>query len=167
MVQGLLITTRRGEEFVGKFEAEEIFAILGIEAKVEETGIRGLLFAEVDDALGAIRGISKLINEKSELFSHTIRYIPLEKITRTDLGEMKKAVRELIGKIGEDESFRITVEKRHTSLHTREIIEEVAKEVRRKVNLKNPDWVVLIEVFGGKTGISVIKPEDILSVAKS
>lgn len=167
MVQVLLITTARGEEFPGKFEAEEVLSSLGVKAKVEETGIRGLLFAEVDDALKAVRGISSLLKEKSELFLHTIRYIPLERVVKTRLEEIGNAAEELAAKIGEKESFRITVEKRHTGLHSREIIEEVAKGINRKVDLKNPDWIVLIEIFGAKAGVSVIRPEEIVSTAKA
>ena len=60
----------------------------------------------------------------------------------------------------------MTVEKRHTELSTKEIIEAAAKHIDREVNLKNPDRIVLIEVMGGATGISVIKPDDILSIVK-
>jgi tRNA acetyltransferase TAN1 len=166
MAQGLLITTARGEEFSGKFEVEEVLAAIGIEGRVEETEIRGLLFAEVEDGIGAVRKISELMRKKPEIFLSTIRYIPLEKITRTDVEEIRKASKELASKIGEEESFRITVEKRHTFLHTRDVIEAVAREIRRKVDLKNPDWIVLIEIFGGRSGISVIRPDEIVSKAK-
>jgi len=60
----------------------------------------------------------------------------------------------------------VTVEKRFTTTHTKDIVEKVAGNIKRKVNLTAPDKVVLIEVVGGLTGVSVIKPEDILSVLK-
>jgi tRNA acetyltransferase TAN1 len=166
MAPGLLITTPRGEEFSGKFEAEEVLAAIGIVGRVEETEVRGLLFAEIEDAIDAVRKISELMRKKPEVFLSTIRYIPLEKITKTDIEEIRKASKELASKIGEEETFRITVEKRHTSLHTKDIIEAVAKEIKRKVDLKNPDWIVLIEIFGGKAGVSVIRPDEIVSTPK-
>jgi tRNA acetyltransferase TAN1 len=69
-------------------------------------------------------------------------------------------------KIKENESFRITVEKRFTQLSTRDIIEAAAANIERKVNLTSPDKILLIEIVGGTTGMSVIKPDDILSVSK-
>jgi len=58
------------------------------------------------------------------------------------------------------------VEKRHTQLSSREIIEAVASRIERKVRLENPDWIVLVEVLGGLTGISVVRPDQILSLVK-
>ena len=48
----------------------------------------------------------------------------------------------------------------------REIIEEVATEIDRKVNLKKPDKILLIEILGALTGISLIGPNDIIAVTK-
>ena len=58
------------------------------------------------------------------------------------------------------------MEKRFTSLHTRELIEAVAMGIDRKVDLENPDKILLIEVVGGLTGMSLIKPSDVLAVLK-
>jgi tRNA acetyltransferase TAN1 len=60
----------------------------------------------------------------------------------------------------------VTVEKRFTVTHSKEIIEKVAAGVKRKVNLTDPDKIILVEVVGGFTGVSVLNPEDILSVLK-
>ena len=84
----------------------------------------------------------------------------------TDLEEIKKATIELAMKIGENESFRVTVEKRFTTLHTKDLIEAAAGDLDRKANLKNPDKILLIEVLGALTGLSVLKPSDILAVVK-
>ena len=34
------------------------------------------------------------------------------------------------------------------------------------MNLRDPDWVVLVEILGNETGVSVIKPVDTLNVQK-
>ncbi|MGZ5484583.1 MAG: THUMP domain-containing protein [Nitrososphaeraceae archaeon] len=34
---------------------------------------------------------------------------------------------------------------------------------RFKVSLENPDWIILIEIIGNKTGISVLKEIDIFN----
>jgi len=85
---------------------------------------------------------------------------------RTDLGEIQQAATELSSKIGEDETFRVTVEKRFTETPTQDIIEATAANIERKVDINNPDKILLIEVVGGLTGLSVIKPNEILAVMK-
>ncbi|MCK4668737.1 RNA methyltransferase, partial [Candidatus Bathyarchaeota archaeon] len=64
------------------------------------------------------------------------------------------------------ETFRVTVEKRFTQMSSREVIEATAVNVKRNVNLDNPDKILLVEIIGGLTGVSVIKPSYILSIIK-
>jgi len=106
------------------------------------------------------------LKERPYEFRYSLRIIPVEKVVRTDLGEIEQAVRELASKIAEGETFRVTVEKRFTSTSTRDIIETAAANIERRVDLNDPDKVVLIEVVSGFTGVSVVKPQGVLSVVK-
>jgi len=90
----------------------------------------------------------------------------VEKVVRTDLGEIQRVATELGSKIKENESFRVTVEKRFTTTSTSDIIEAAAAIIERRVDLTHPDKIVLIEVVGGLTGVSVVKSDDILSIMK-
>jgi len=72
----------------------------------------------------------------------------------------------LAEKIPGDESFRVTLEKRRTKLRSREIIDAVAEKIDRKVNLGDPDWVVLVEIVGKRTGVAVVPRDGILSIQK-
>ena len=92
--------------------------------------------------------------------------MPIEKVVPTNLEEIKRATSELATKIGETESFRVTIEKRYADLHTKDLIETAAEEIKQEVNLKAPDKILLIEVLGALTGLSVLKSTDILAVVK-
>lgn len=164
----LLVTTAKGSE---EDACSEIWFLIGEmgdrEVKVDKTGIRGLVAAK--SALDPFTIISKLkavLHERPHEFRYTLRAIPIEKVVHTDLNEIQQAITELAGRITENETFRITVEKRFTTIQTRDIIEAAAANIQRKVDLTKPDRIVLIEVVGGSTCVSVIKPGDILSVAK-
>jgi tRNA acetyltransferase TAN1 len=61
------------------------------------------------------------------------------------------------------ETFRITVEKRNTSLRSSEIIATVGSEIDNRVDLENPNWIVLVEIIGKLVGISVLRPNEIFS----
>ena len=134
---------------------------------IERTGISGLIAAKTNlDAIEVIRQFRAILRQRPYEFRFTLRIIPIEKVVQTDLDLIQQAVVELGFKIGENETFRVTVEKRFTTTHTQDIIEKVAANIKRNVNLARPDKVVLIEIIGGLTGVSVIKPEDVLSVLK-
>jgi len=164
----LLITTSRGNE---EDACSEIWYLLGeigdSAAKVDKTGITGLIAAKTAfDPFDVIEKLREILKERPYEFRYTLRVIPIEKVVRTDLGAIERTVTELASKIKENESFRVTVEKRFTEMSTKDIIEAAAANIERKVDLSSPDKIVLIEVVGGLTGISVIKPEQILSVMK-
>ncbi len=165
----LLVSSPRGLEHDACSELWFLLGEVGDErAEVETTPVKGLIWAKTSlNPFEAVRRLRALLAERPEDFRVIQRVIPIERVVRTDLEEIARAARELaLAKIGPGEKFRITVEKRHTELGTMDIIKAAAEGIDRPVDLKNPDKIVLIEVVGGLTGISVIRPGDILSVAK-
>jgi tRNA acetyltransferase TAN1 len=134
---------------------------------VSKTGIRGLVAAKTSlNPREVIEKFRYILQERPYEFRYALRIIPIERTVPTDLDEVKRVASELAANIGENETFRVTVEKRFTSIHSRDFIEAVATGIDRKVDLKNPDKILLIEVVGGVTGISLIKPNEVLAVTK-
>jgi len=164
----LLATTFRGSE---SDACSELWYLLGevgdSAATVDRTGVAGLIAAKTAfNPFDVIEKLRKILHERPYEFRYTLRVIPIEKVVRTDLREIQRAATELGSKIREEETFRVTVEKRFTETPTRDIIEAAAANIERKVNLNNPNKIILIEVVGGLTGISVINPNEILVVLK-
>ncbi len=164
----LLATTARGNE---EDACSEIWYLLGdmgdSTVKVDKTGITGLIAAKTKfNPFEVIEKFRNILKDRPYEFRYTLRLIPIEKVVRTDVGEIQMAVMELCSKIAEGETFRVTVEKRFTNTSTKDIVMATAANIERHVNLNHPDRVVLIEVVGGLTGVSVIKPQDILSIVK-
>jgi len=165
----LLVSTPRGLEHDACSELWFLLGEVGDErAEVETTPVKGLIWAKTAlDPFEVVKRFRQLLAERPEEFRVIQRVIPIERVVRTDLAEIARAAQELaLTKIEPGEKFRITVEKRHTQLGSMDIIKAVAEGIDRPVDLKNPDKIVLIEVVGGLTGISVIRPDDILSVPK-
>ena len=164
----MLISTSRGNEDDACSEAWFLLGEIGDrESLVEKTKILGLTVAKtILDPFKVVEAFRRILGERPEEFRYNLRVIPVELVVRTDLDEVKEAVARLSSKILESETFRVTVEKRHTTLSTSEVIEAVAADIDKKVDLENPDKVILIEVLGRLTGVSVIRPMDVLSVAK-
>ena len=164
----ILATTARGNEEDGCSEIWYLLGETGDSApKVEKTGITGLIAAKTaSNPFDVIQKFRTILKERPHEFRYSLRVIPVEKVIRTDLSEIQRAVTELASKINENETFRVTVEKRFTTVSTRDIIEAAAVNIERRVDLSNPDKIVLIEVVGGLTGVSIVKAEDILSIMK-
>ena len=164
----LLVTTRRGDEDNACSEIWYLLKEIGDEAaEVDKTGVSGLIAVKSSfNPFEVIAKFREILKERPYEFRYSLRIIPIEKVIRTDLNEISRIATELASKIGKNESFRVTVEKRFTKTSSRDIIEAAASNIDRKVNLTNPDKILLIEVIGGLTGISIIKPDDILSTTK-
>jgi tRNA acetyltransferase TAN1 len=164
----LLISTPR----MGENDAcSEIWFLLNEigdhEPVTEKIGITGLVVAKTMlNPLTVVKELRKMLKNQPEEFRYTLRVVPVEVVVSTKLGDIKKASLDLSAHIGEDETFRVTVKKRHTTLSSKEIVKAVAEGIDRKVDLLKPNKILLIEVLGGLTGVSVIKPNDILSVVK-
>jgi len=70
-------------------------------------------------------------------------------------------------KIHEGEKWRMTLEKRrYTRYHKIEIIKDLAELIQEKVDLKNPDKIVRIDIIGKYAAISVLSPNEIFSTTK-
>jgi tRNA acetyltransferase TAN1 len=136
-------------------------------AMVGKTGIRGLVAAKTSlNPCEVIEKFRAILQVRPYEFRYALRIIPIERVVPNDLNEIKRAASELAANIGENETFRVTVEKRFTSLHSQEFIEAAATSIERKVDLKNPDKILLIEVVAGLTGMSLITPNHVLAVVK-
>lgn len=133
-----------------------------------ETGIPGLVIAKTTmDPFEAVRKLRALAEERPWEFRYTLKVIPIEVVVDTDFNKIVEAAQELANtKIKQDESYRVTINKRFTTIDRRELIEAIAAGINRKVNLEHPDRIVEVEILGRITGISVLNPEDILSIAK-
>jgi tRNA acetyltransferase TAN1 len=70
-------------------------------------------------------------------------------------------------KISSMSTFKIEIEKRFCEIRSHIIISEIAKEINAKVNLANPDWILLVQILHKVTGISVLKPNEVLRVIKA
>jgi tRNA acetyltransferase TAN1 len=165
----LLATTARGNE---RAMINEILYLLKEElsdttSEASRTKVRGLIVAKTSlDPLVVMEKLRAILAERPYEFRYALRIVPIQRVVHTDLEEIKKASLEMVQKIGDNETFRVTVEKRFTELHSKDIIEASAGDIKRKVDLKNPNWVLQIEVLASLTGISLLKPNDVLAVVK-
>jgi len=165
----LIITCARSLESETKNEISKILDELGDqEPEILNVGMRGILMVDTTiEPSKIIDWIRNKIIEEPWLIRYCLRIIPIQSITETNIDKIKQNVIKLKDSIQKNDSYRITVEKRNTSVSTNEIITEVAKIFPNKVSLNKPDFTVLIEILGDKTGISILKDSELFSLDKS
>ncbi|RLF15675.1 MAG: hypothetical protein DRJ66_04055 [Thermoprotei archaeon] len=165
----LLVSTGRMREFDCRSELIYLLSEIGDDsATAKASGIPGLVLAKTSlNPFEAIRRLKELAKKRPWEFRFTLKLIPIEKVVPTEFDLIVQAATELANsKISPEEKYRITINKRFTNIDRRKLIEAIAKHIPRKVDLEHPDKIVQIEILGGITGISVITPNDIVSIVK-
>ena len=165
----LIITCSRHLEPEAEQEIFQILEEMGdSEPVITITKMSGIL--TVDTMLEPTE-ITKKIREKilDEPWSirYCLRIIPIQKITETNVEQIRAKVECMKDEISSDESYRILIEKRNSDISSKEIISRIAKIFKNKVSLEFPDKIILIEILENKTGVSIIKNRDILSLEKT
>ena len=165
----LIITCARNLELETKNEIRKILDELGDqEPEILNVGMRGILMVNtIIKPSKIIDWVKNKIIEEPWLIRYCLRIIPIQRITDTEIDKIKQNVIKLKDTIQKNDSYRITIEKRNASISSNEIITEVAKIFPNKVSLNQPDWIILIEVLGNETGISILKDDELFSLDKS
>ncbi|MEW6042789.1 MAG: THUMP domain-containing protein [Thermoproteota archaeon] len=165
----LVVTCARHFEDETKQEIQSILEELGDSTpNIEITKFSGILIADTSvDFTRVIKTIRQKLEDEPWSIRYTLRVIPLFKTIKSDVDVISEAAFEQMQKMEPHETYRITVEKRDSSIATTEIISQIANKIKNKVSLKEYDWIILVEIFGELTGVSILKDSDILSVEKA
>lgn len=165
----LVVSTYRGRENDCISELWYFLKEMG-DSKIDAstTGLPGLVVARTClDPLEVVEKVRREVEEHPWSFRFILKLVPVQKIVEASLENIRNASLELANElIGVDETYRILVRKRLTDLSTRDLIDAIAPMIERKVRLDNPDKVLLIEIIGELAGISVIRPDQIVSIQK-
>jgi len=165
----LIITCARSLESETKNEIKKILGELGDqEPEILNVGMRGILMVNtIIEPSKIIDYVKNKIIEEPWLIRYCLRIIPIQMITETEIDKIKQNVIKLKDTIQKNDSYRITIEKRNTNISSNEIITEIAKIFPNKVSLNEPDWIILIEILGNETGISILKNGGMFSLDKA
>jgi tRNA acetyltransferase TAN1 len=150
----------------------EILAILkrfgDADPQVDKTATIGIAVAHTcldnREVIKHCRALWK--NNPLDSFELAIKWVPVDYWCATDLNAMKQVIDNKVkNRIEKNRTWGMKVHKRRwQQYHTIEIIEYLAADIARKVELNHPDWIVWVDVVGRRTAISLLKPEDIFSL---
>ncbi|MDH5568746.1 MAG: THUMP domain-containing protein [Nitrosopumilus sp.] len=165
----LIVTCARHLEPETEEELRNILKEYGdSDANIIVTNMSGILTAETKlDPVDVVKKMKEMLLDEPWSIRYCLRIIPIQRIVETKIEEIEKIIIEDSKQILDTETYRISIEKRNSNISSQEIISRIANKIKNKVSLEFPDKIILIEILGNKTGISVLKKADILSVEKT
>ena len=165
-MMNLIVTCARHLEGDTEDELVDILEELGdSDVKIAVSNMSGIITVETKlDPIEVVRKMKEMLLDEPWSIRYCLRVIPVQKIVETDIEEIEKMISSIKNQIEEKESYRILIEKRNSEISSKEIITKIANGIKNKVSLDHPDKIILIEILGIVTGISILKNSDILSV---
>jgi tRNA acetyltransferase TAN1 len=162
----LIVTCARHFEGETEQEIELILDELGDDnPQISMSEFSGILYINTSiEPLDVIKKIRQKMEDEPWSVRYAMRIIPISQITKTDVKEIADAAIKQAKKLELNHTYRITIEKRNSSISSGDIITQIANKIPNKVSLEKYDWIVLVEILGTITGVSLLRDEDILSI---
>ncbi len=162
----ILVSSARGNEREANAELRYLLRELGdSHVTTGLTSVSGLTIANTSlHPVEAVRRLRPILAERPWQFRYILKVKPIMSVVPARVDAVSDAVGELSTGIRPGDTFRISIQKRHSDVQTRELIDAAAKRVPRKVDLQNPSRIVLIEILGEMAGVSIVSEDDILAV---
>lgn len=113
--------------------------------------------------------IENIIKNFSKEINYCSKIVPLNGIITTPNFKeiLTQVIPQLAERLADEDSWRITIQKRHSKLKEKELIQLIANKITiGKVNLTNPDWIFQIDILQNWIAYSLLKPSYYLSFAK-
>jgi len=168
-MMNLIVTCARHLEGETEDELVDILDELGdSDVKISVSSMSGIITAQTKlDPIEVVKKMREMLLDEPWSIRYCLRVIPIQKVVETNIEEIEKIISNISNQIEEKETYRILIEKRNSDILSKEIITKIANRIKNKVSLDFPDKVVLIEILGIVTGISILKNSDILSLEKT
>ena len=165
----LIITCARHLESDTRDELKGFFQEFGdCEPKITITDMSGILVADTKlEPVDTVRRIKEKLLDEPWSVRYCLRIIPIQMQTESKIENIVGKVSELGKQINENETYRVSIEKRNSDISSYELITKIADKFKNKVSLEYPDKIILVEILENKAGISVLKKSDILSIEKT
>ena len=168
-MMNLIVTCARHLEGETEDELIDILDELGdSDVKISVSSMSGIITVQTKlNPIEVVRKIKEMVLDEPWSIRYCLRIIPIQKVVETNIEEIEKSICNMSSEINEKESYRILIEKRNSDISSKEIITKIANRIKNKVSLDFPDKIILIEILGIITGISILKKSDILSLEKT
>ncbi len=165
----LLVSYRFNEFFEAQNEVNNLLREMGDEAPVvEKTEVKGIIGVKTKlESRKVITTLRNIFKESPQRIAHAVKWVPVDLWCSSELETMVRTVDSIKDQISPDETWAMDLEKRrYPDHHTYEVVTKLSAPFTQKVNLKTPDKYLRVDIIGEQAGISVLKPQEIFSIAR-
>ena len=164
----LIITYDPSHAGSAKEEVDRVLKEIKKKAKHLKSEIDGVFKVNIPNTKKVVKELNKLCKKDSSLFNHTFNWVPIDKWVKTNIKGMQKEIKKFDKDIKKTEKWMMDLNKRHYDKEgTTELILKLTEVIDKpKVDLKNPQKIVKVEIMGNKAGLALLEAEELLSVPK-
>ena len=130
----LIVTCARNLEGETEEEILDILDELGDpDVKISVSNMSGIITIETKlDPIEVVRKMKEMLLDEPWSIRYCLRVIPIQKTVETNLEKIQECVSSISNNIEENESYRILIEKRNSDISSKEIITNIANQIKIK-----------------------------------
>lgn len=164
----MIVTFDPNHRGTAELELREVLKQAGEKPQIGQTEVEGLFKVAVSNARAAVAKIRTLCSNNPNLFAVTHHYTPIDNWCQSEVPAMQKLIRAASAGIGQNEKWKMGLNKRHwDKLEGVQLIMKLTEVVDRKhVDLDKPDKIIQVEIIGKEAGVALLTPKDVVDIAR-
>ncbi len=162
----LLVTHDPNHAGLAKEEIIAVLKQLKIEPEFLKSEIEGLFQIMLKEPKSVVTKLIAMCKKNPSMFRITFHWVPVDNWCKSTVEDMQKTIKGLVKDIKEKDKWKMDIAKRcYEKYHTTELIMKLTEIVDRpKVDLKNPDKIIRVDIIGKDAGISLLNKDEILNI---
>lgn len=164
----MIVTFDPSHKGIAELELKTVLKQIGEVPKILQTETDGLCKVAVKDARAAVKKVSLLVNANPAIFVATKHYIPIDNWVKSEISQMKEAIKKACVGIGPKDKWKMSLNKRHwKKMESTPLIMLLTEVVEsRNVDLDKPDKIIQTEIIANEAGISLLEPLEIADIQR-
>jgi tRNA(Ser,Leu) C12 N-acetylase TAN1 len=163
----LMVTYDPTHRMMAEAEVTDVFKRIEERIRFLKSEIEGVFKIKTSDAREAVKKVAKLCMAEPEIFRMTYQYVPIDKWCASSIDKMQEVIKDLEADIKSSEKWRMTLNKRSYDMPAIDLILALTDVVNKPhVDLRNPEKILRVEIFGDKAAIALLRTDESFSVMK-
>jgi len=150
---GILISSARTLE---RNSSSEMFYLLSEILDYDDVDVNpvpdisGLSIATFsENSIITLERIRSELEKDNSILRYSLKLVPIQYRTESSIEKMKRIIEIFNEQIKEEDTWRITLRRRHSQLPREEIIHSLAEIMTKgSVRLEDPDYYIIVEILG-------------------
>ncbi len=164
----LLVTYDPAHGGKAREEAQALLESVGEKAEFLESEISGVFLLRTSkNPKELTRELRDVVEEEPEKYKYTFHWVPIDRWVKSDMDDMTRAMKDIDAKMSDEDSWKLDLGKRQYEGRSTDLITKLTENINHpKVDLKNPQKIVKVEIIGDHAGIALLDRNELLDIPK-